>query len=135
LAQVERARGRAVSRLILSCQRARAHVPARGRGKRRYGGQTGGLPGGKEPATGVRWWFPAGGSVLVGRGGGIARAGAGVTMVGRISSMAVRKEPTMAKWRGPSDGEVTDEALGCDWGGCSVPCSRQSGEASAYEKF
>jgi hypothetical protein len=40
--------------------------------------------------------------------------------------MAVWKGLTTAKWQGPSDGE----ALGCDWGGCSVPCSRQSGEAS-----
>jgi hypothetical protein len=45
------------------------------------------------------------------------------TMVVRISSMAVRKGPTTAKWRGPSDGEVTDEALGCDWGD-AVFCAR-----------
>jgi hypothetical protein len=44
--------------------------------------------------------------------------------------MEVRKGPTTAKWWGPSDDEVVGEALGCEWGGCSVSCSRQSGEAS-----
>jgi hypothetical protein len=34
--------------------------------------------------------------------------------------MAIRKGPSTAKWLGPRDVEVGDEALGCDWGGDAV---------------
>jgi hypothetical protein len=38
--------------------------------------------------------------------------------------VVVRKGPTTAKWRGLCDGEVVDEALGCDWGGDVVFCAQ-----------
>jgi hypothetical protein len=54
-----------------------AHVSARRRGETTLGRRYGGPPWEKEPAAEVRRWFPAGGPVLDGQGGGITRARVG----------------------------------------------------------
>jgi hypothetical protein len=51
-------------------------MPARGGGNNVRGERRGSARG-KEPVAGVRRRFPAGGVVLGGQGGGIARAGVG----------------------------------------------------------
>jgi hypothetical protein len=99
-------------------RRRRGHGPTcqRGRGGNNVRGRNGGLPGGRTghrgSTTASRRWP---GSRWLGQWDSTGRS---------ISPTAVRKGPTIAKWRGPCDGEVAGEDLGCDWGGDAVFCSR-----------
>ena len=91
---------------------ARAHVPARRRGETTLGRRYGGPPWEKEPATEVRRWFPAGGTVLDGQGGGITRArvggyGGGVNLAGGCLGW-----PVHGGWRALAAVKSTARPLG-----------------------